>query len=57
MQTLQNSLEDFNMDYVNQLFNATIQYILTAVVCTGCAFLGIRLRQLKNKRDAAKAEQ
>lgn len=44
------------MDYLNQLFNGTIQYILTCVVCVGCAFLGVKLRQMKNKKEAAAEE-
>ncbi len=45
------------MDYVNELFNACVQYVLTGAVCVLCAFLGIKLRQMKNKKNAANAEE
>ncbi len=44
------------MDYLNQLFNGVIQYVLTGVFAGLCIFLGVKLRQAKNKK-AAQAEE
>ncbi len=38
-------------DFVNHLFNSVIQYVLTGAFALLCVFLGVKLRERKNKKE------